>query len=120
MATYEESTAGYLDHYFGNKVGFVRNYLLSGEVRDAVKSLEERDQETLPVSLRREFINGLTAKIEEKIPILRDVTYGHLQEMVDLGQGDWRDINTIKALYQRYGEIRGNDWDLESLFRPQD
>ncbi len=73
MEEYTESTAEWLDHYFGNKVGFVRNYLLCGEVQDAVKSLEERDQEFLPVSFRREFINGLTAKIEEKIPILRNV-----------------------------------------------
>ncbi len=40
--------------------------------------------------------------------------------MIDLAQGDWQNIDTIKALYLRYGEIRGRDWSLESLFQPQD
>ncbi|MBI2102302.1 hypothetical protein HYT55_00545 [Candidatus Woesearchaeota archaeon] len=40
MVTYEESTAGWLDHYFGNNVGFMRNYHCSKEVREIFSERE--------------------------------------------------------------------------------
>ena len=57
--------------------------------------------------------------MDEKIPTLEDVTYDHLREMITLAQGDWSDVETIKALYRHYSEIRKKDYDLEALFKEE-
>ncbi|MBI2102301.1 hypothetical protein HYT55_00540 [Candidatus Woesearchaeota archaeon] len=66
------------------------------------------------------FCVGLQSKLDTQVPVLREVTHDHLREMIALAQGDWNDVDTIKALYQRYGEIRNTEWNLEKLFQSQD
>ncbi len=40
MRAYEESTAGQLDHYFGNEVGFMRNYHCNQELQRIIQERE--------------------------------------------------------------------------------
>ncbi len=118
MATYEESTADWLSHYFGNYVGQMKYYHCSSEFRRIIQERDRENQtEPLPVRLRQEFCKRLQDKIDAKVPEQSGVTYDHLREMIDLAQGDWNDINTIKALSQRYKEISKNNWDLEAIFK---
>ena len=70
--------------------------------------------------MRREFCVGLKSKHDAQVPILREVTYNHLQEMIALAQRDWNDVDVIKSLYRRWGEIRNREVDLEKLFASQD
>ncbi len=117
MRAYNESTAGVLDHYFGNTVSFMGDYLNSPVLQTSIREIERETQaEPLAISSRREFYEGLQEKLDAGAPELEGVTHDHLREMIAIAQGDWDDVNTIKALYQRYSEIRKTNYDLEKLF----
>jgi len=73
----------------------------------------------LPVSSRKKFCESLQSRLDAGLPELEGVTHDHLREMIAIAQGNWNDVNTIKALYQHYSEIRQKNYDLEALFKEQ-
>lgn len=112
MATYRAkmadkyigTTAVDLDHYFRNEVGAVRMSHIAG---DRTCNFEDS---------RRDFIAGLERTLMDHVPESEGVTRTHLQEMVQMAQGDWSNIETIKRLYKRYFEVRGKEYNEEALF----
>lgn len=106
---YIGSTAGSLDHYFGNNVGIARLWHIdpSDGQRDFGKQ-------------QRDFIVGLEAAIGKNLPEYAGVTNQYLREVVQLAQsGDWRDVETVKRLYSRVYQIRHKQFDEQKLFRTE-
>lgn len=104
---YFGTTASALDHYFGNGVGMVRLWHIS-DTPGLAGSFDQK---------KKDFIQGLERAIQEDLPEFPPVTTQHLREMIALANsGNWADINTIKALYRRYYEIKRQPYNEAKLF----
>lgn len=103
---YFGTTASSLDHYFGNYAGMARLFHLD-KPKPSPDAFEERKQK---------FIAGLERAIAQNLPEYGGITQQHLREMMQLAQGDWTDVRTVKALYARYDELRQGGRDIPALF----
>ncbi len=105
---YLGTTAGELDYLFGNHVGIARVKLL-------------KDPKYEANTHRDDFITGLQRAIQEDLPEGQGVTHNHLMTMSELASQDWSGVDTIKALYNLFGEIRGKEYniDMGKLFGQQ-
>jgi len=90
------TTAYAWDDLFGNKVGPVILYHSPGS------SYYDCDYE----GCRNEFIAGLKSALS--LPEDEDVTRDHLREMIKIAEGDWSDIETIRAICEYHQSIRNS------------
>jgi len=60
-------------------------------------------------------------KVGLKLAVEKDeserVSRACLREMIEVADGDWHDVETIKELYRRNADVSGQNYDLKSLFK---
>ena len=66
--------------------------------------------------LRGAFIKYLKRAIKQNLPASGNVDVSSLNRMERAAQGDWSDINVIKAVYDMYHQIKGTKYDEKMLF----
>jgi hypothetical protein len=96
--------ASMTEHYLGNAVGLARMHIIEGG-HDA-SFLE---------AMKNNFI---TRGIEVDLKRVDSIRYSEsdLKDVLEIANGDWTDIETIKNIYRKMYEMKGKDFDEEALF----
>jgi len=92
-----------LNHYFGSHVSMAR-------------LRHKRGRNDKCNDLQTAFIERLESSLREDIPETQGVTRAHLRELIEIAQGDWSDTETLKQLYMRKFEIKGEEYNEQKLF----
>ena len=106
MGQEEFTTAQVLDNSFGAYISNARLWLSCGDGEPRLFG----DQ-------KKRFVSDLERALAGMAPESEGVTYEHLQQMIELANGgNWYDVSIIRALHERYAEIRQKPFDMEKLF----
>lgn len=108
MEGHEGSTADALDRIYAGCIGLIQQY-----------HKHKRDDTTGDYDgVKQKFVSRLQEAIKSNLPEYGGVTNKVLEEFAQIVEnGDFRNIETVEAIKQKFYDLRGDDLELTEEFR---